>query len=646
MPTIKLDYLNTKLTDTHVASTGPTTNYGTQSVLSVNGNGIEALIKFDLSLIPNNAIINSAFLTLGLNAGTVQPIDLYNVLSNWDETTVTWNTKPTVDTVKQATATTPNGTNLTFDIDIKSSVQQWVNGLNNFGLSIKTTSASTISFFSKDNTGTGPKPTLTIDYTIPTTDKKQVEFAGELSTDYASVAIGTTVNPAFPSNSIQPGDMLLSFVSHGFDRNLVIPTGWNLFSKEAYYGTNDTGTGIAIIYKIADGTETSIPISFANTQNSSEYVIVSNHVYRNVKEIHSNSIMTKSSSNAAQPTSDVSVLKNSLVIPVIGVLSNYLPSNKLNFNKLSSKQHNTYRGLHIYSTYTYSKENYTVIDLTFTFGSSTNQGLKVISLEPVTNEAPNLDGTDGELGVFDTPFTKSYNVSDTEGDTITITEKLNNEVIRTFTGTGTQTLDISAQWDALPLGKHTVTIEINDDYNNPPHTPVIRTWTFLKILPSDAMTKEIVQGLRDLIPFLGGKKAGVIGLIREEGGTVDDAASWDEVMMAFKGMPIRKAASGSITSAATSFAFTRSTGDTISLNRVTFDMSMLPFVPSKIVLYKADKSHAQTTVWYKENYYKTNDTTFANTNWNANSLRCPYVNGIVNLPVDATNTVYTWEAVE
>ena len=80
-----------------------------------------------------------------------------------------------------------------------------------------------------------------------------------------------------------------------------------------------------------------------------------------------------------------------------------------------------------------------------------------------TNSAPliNYSGQ-SDLGQLTSKPTITYSVSDNEGDTITVTEKLNGEVIRQFTATSNTNYTITLTdefW--LTCGKNTNTIEIS-----------------------------------------------------------------------------------------------------------------------------------------------------------------------------------------
>jgi hypothetical protein len=85
--------------DTYLNSAAPTTNFGnitnlfTAGTCSVQGTSLyNTLIKFDLSSIPTNANILSAYLYLyhyvGIPRGTV---NIYRIKRNWVETEATWN---------------------------------------------------------------------------------------------------------------------------------------------------------------------------------------------------------------------------------------------------------------------------------------------------------------------------------------------------------------------------------------------------------------------------------------------------------------------------------------------------------------------------------------------------------------------------
>ncbi|MNV32366.1 hypothetical protein D3C71_1237020 [compost metagenome] len=302
----------------------------------------------------------------------------------------------------------------------------------------------------------------------------------------------------------------------------------------------------------------------------------------------------------------------------------------LNFKEYIDNAPTSQYSQSISGTYNHSKTSYATPELTVQFSyTAVNNLTKTVSLEPITNQAPIIDGADGNLGQFTASFTKAYTVSDIEGDTITITEKINSTTIRTFSGTGAQTLDLSAQWAAIPIGKHTITVTINDSYSNPAHTPVVRTWTFVKILPANATLVQTIKGLQDLVPFLSSKKASLAGAIRGKGGTVNDTDSWDTIKAAIDSFPVKRSATGSVSILAGS----------------TLTVSGLSFKPTMIIVNKStspDTAHSASYVDIPGITYSTDAGTASTAIQNVVSGSFDIRNSISG---SGTITVFTWIAV-
>ncbi|MED1667023.1 hypothetical protein [Brevibacillus laterosporus] len=96
-------------------------------------------------------------------------------------------------------------------------------------------------------------------------------------------------------------------------------------------------------------------------------------------------------------------------------------------------------------------------------GKSTAFGFK---FRIVHNRPPVISGQNVDLGVLSSIPSKNYTVTEPEGDTFTITEKINGKVIRTFTGTdkmeNTVTIPLD-MWIRLSLTEvHTLSIEATD----------------------------------------------------------------------------------------------------------------------------------------------------------------------------------------
>jgi hypothetical protein len=147
--------------------THASTNYGNDSWLSIADGGadgiISSLIQFNLSSIPSNAIILNA--NLSLQPDAVLDVAVYRVTQSWDEQTVTWNNKPSCDTVLIDSKTTNNLVRTQFNVT--NSVQKFVNGTyTNYGWYLKAnkTSIYGMSFYSSDYGTSSYRPKLVVDY--------------------------------------------------------------------------------------------------------------------------------------------------------------------------------------------------------------------------------------------------------------------------------------------------------------------------------------------------------------------------------------------------------------------------------------------------------------------------------------------------
>ena len=120
----------------------------------------------------------------------------------------------------------------------------------------------------------------------------------------------------------------------------------------------------------------------------------------------------------------------------------------------------------------------------------------------IHNTAPTISGTDGNLGTFSTAFTaQSYTVNDAEGGTVTVVERLDGVVRRTYTanlGTADSYSFTASEWRRILNGQHTLSITATDSNG----LSTVRTWTFTKAmntlsltitpLPADAMPDRCV----------------------------------------------------------------------------------------------------------------------------------------------------------
>jgi hypothetical protein len=125
-------------------------------------------IQFDVSAIPSTATILNATMKLyvGLvNGGTVDVL-YYNVSSTWEDTTLIWNTAPTLTGSSVAAKAYFESDTGWISTDITSAVQQWVNNsvTNNGLMGIPQASADPtyiIVYFSKYSGTDMPKLEIT-----------------------------------------------------------------------------------------------------------------------------------------------------------------------------------------------------------------------------------------------------------------------------------------------------------------------------------------------------------------------------------------------------------------------------------------------------------------------------------------------------
>jgi hypothetical protein len=99
---------------------------------------------------------------------TAGTIDVYQVTSAWTEGSVTYATKPTIDTTA-VTSATANYANEYVILNVTSLVQKWLtNPAFNFGVELRGVSTTNVTLDSKENTGTSHPAVLQIDLSGPT----------------------------------------------------------------------------------------------------------------------------------------------------------------------------------------------------------------------------------------------------------------------------------------------------------------------------------------------------------------------------------------------------------------------------------------------------------------------------------------------
>src|SRR3989339_690685 len=144
-----------------------------------NTSSTYGLFKFDLSSIPIGSTIENA--TVSLYAATVAgwspspgAVSLYQITSDWQESTVTYNAKPTQNTVSVASLLFPSSSTAYHSADITTLAQGWLDGTtSNYGLITSDVNRAIgrgrgyVRFYSHEADGTNFDPRLEITYTAP-----------------------------------------------------------------------------------------------------------------------------------------------------------------------------------------------------------------------------------------------------------------------------------------------------------------------------------------------------------------------------------------------------------------------------------------------------------------------------------------------
>lgn len=438
MPSITLTYANTVIKDASLWGTNPTTNYSVNSLDvgsagSSGGLAARALLKFDLGLIPNDAIINSATLRL-VNAGTnpARTIYIRRVTSDWIDTTVNYSNQPPYTTSDQVTFVNPGGSfGGVNQIDVKSLVQSWVSGSPNYGMIFIDSNESDNSnkrsnFDHSEASNTANRPTLTIDYTIPSTGKKQVEYVGSSSAATSSAA--TSITPNLPTG-IQQGDLLFAHIiaSSG---SVSAPVGWTKLQELT--NVQASGKTISLWYKFATNSESNPTFS---TSSSVQWA-VSVSAFRNVKQIgETTDRVYTSNTNPFSAPSLTTAYNKALLLSINSFTYQVSATPPLSFNELYDyAATGASVDLQLSMRYLHDKKTVDSSEMTVTLSQAGQGQTKALVLVPITNNPPTLtltSPTDNLTLSEGNTYSIQGSASDVDnGNVVTIKYKINNGTTR------------------------------------------------------------------------------------------------------------------------------------------------------------------------------------------------------------------------
>jgi Secretion system C-terminal sorting domain len=168
-------------------------NYGTAiqnaaycipATAAVGVNVNRALIDFNLTTIPANAVIISANLNLYAlgpfgslpgHTGSNNTSTIERVIQNWQENTVTWNNQPSTTTQNASILNQSSGSTQNYlNINVTSLVQDMKNNPStSFGFKLKLITEATtncLAFGSKDHSNANFHPSLIVTYSVATTN--------------------------------------------------------------------------------------------------------------------------------------------------------------------------------------------------------------------------------------------------------------------------------------------------------------------------------------------------------------------------------------------------------------------------------------------------------------------------------------------
>lgn len=198
--------------DAEIWSLEPTMNYGEWPEVKTNAwtwDGTpgyqRSLIKFDLSSVPDGAIIESAALSLyaldepstqyhsGVNETFIQ-----RITSEWDENIVTWSTQPTTTTTNEVTlATSTSEYENYLDVDVKALIEDMLaDPSHSFGFMFRLENEDIyrrMSFASSDNETVSKHPELEICYKLSTAIS-EIEKSNGISVYPNPVSDNLTIN--------------------------------------------------------------------------------------------------------------------------------------------------------------------------------------------------------------------------------------------------------------------------------------------------------------------------------------------------------------------------------------------------------------------------------------------------------------------
>ena len=163
---------------------------------------------------------------------------------------------------------------------------------------------------------------------------------------------------------------------------------------------------------------------------------------------------------------------------------------------------------------------------------------------------------------------------------------------------------------------------------------------------ANQFTATTVEGaLTELFTSVSNGKSTVANAITQKGQTASGSDTFAQLATAISNIKVGKLTKeGTVTSTNSTKSFITGQGTSSNNYYMSVDTSLLGFEPSVINIVKSDKSYSSPIIWQKENFV---DNSSYKANYSMGTIfRIPFVNGILDLPVNTSNSQYNWYAYE
>jgi len=172
--TLYAQFQRIPIQDAFIHNALPNNNFGSSTLLTIEDSDIHGLglsvLQFDLSSLPENAIVLEAALSLECFTSEGDNVRMFisSMRDSWDEATITWDifTNLLNPYYYEDFGVGPEGQSKHYDVF--PVVKDWVNGVReNYGFAIGASNQNTSATFHSKEAGSIKAPRLFIDYAIP-----------------------------------------------------------------------------------------------------------------------------------------------------------------------------------------------------------------------------------------------------------------------------------------------------------------------------------------------------------------------------------------------------------------------------------------------------------------------------------------------